>query len=203
MGGGVDQLTGDTNALNVLRDMMRQDPLDGTALTEVFRRIPGFLAMMQDVANTGGGAASPDGDQFSLAVAELADLLHHLRCNKSFYVQQYLAYVGEVTSKRLLVDLVDQAFEQQPGGIDLRRAFDPEGVYVDRDVLVVPGLPVTGAEFAEFVTTLGDGPTLPADAFTLGDEVVVPADGVHLEVAAGTCRLEDLPAPASAASSVD
>jgi hypothetical protein len=195
LGGGVDQVTGDENAAQSLYDIVRQDPYEGNALTEVFRRIPGFLALMEDVvAGTVPVDAASSGSTFSSAADASTRLLHHLRCHASYYTQRYLEYLAEKTAKRPLIELVQKAIAEQRDAPELIRAFDPEGCYVDRDAVIVPGNPVDASQFGSLISLFPDSAgTTQLPDLSAGGEVVVPADGVHLEVAPGQCELPGVP----------
>ncbi|MEK7248683.1 MAG: hypothetical protein AAB092_09460 [Chloroflexota bacterium] len=80
----------------------------------------------------------------------------------------------------------------------MRREFDIERAFLDRQQIVVPArFAAESIDLARLDEALGAAKTTPAN-LPIGPtlrvtDIEVPADGIHLEVAAGTCILAGVP----------
>jgi len=197
--GHVDQLDDDNTANKVLRNI-----LDNNSFTEIFRRLSGFVAMVNGMVVPIGGTT----DSEKQAVRDQAEasrvldrLLRHLRCNSNYYTQQFLAYRAGQTNNQALFDFVDDVIKRVsvvvPSLGSALGSFDLAHPFLDRQEVVIPGLnPLTEDD----INALADAVGTQDDAFVFNDltfpvlkNVQVPCDGVHLEVAGSDCKLTDLP----------
>jgi hypothetical protein len=181
--------------------------LDNESLTEPFRRLGGFLALVKGVVKPALTAAAPEeaaGAVYQGATAALSRLLDHLEYHRDHYVRRYLAYLSTATSGAAFVAFAESALERFRTGTggdeftaDVLGSLDLDRVFVDGARVVVPSAqPVTDGELNALINALtGRKGSFKRDAVTpLTDAIELPADGVHLEVAPGTCPLDD-PAP--------
>jgi hypothetical protein len=174
--------------------------LDAADYTEVFRRVSGFLALVTGIVQPLLQLAQAEEQaraKWSDAQQPLAQLLQHLSCNESYYVQKFLAYAADKTNNQALVDFVERVLPATTIN-GSARLVDTQRAYVDRNQVVVPGIaPLTDDQINQLLA----GVSAPNDAlFSLAgvDAEVIPdlevaADGIHLEVAAGCCVLEGIP----------
>jgi hypothetical protein len=178
--------------------------MDEHQFTEVFRRVPGFLAMVN-------GMLVPLLDPVKQEQADLkarqnanfalGRLLQHLKCNQHYYIQQYLGYIYAKTSGQAIIDFANSALafldnkSLLPSFLQLAD-LDVDRTFIDRQRVVVPGLnPLTGRQLSIIGTELfGSGGTVVDPVPTVLD-LEVPADGIHLEVAEGACVLANVPPP--------
>ncbi|MEA2330850.1 MAG: hypothetical protein QOH58_988 [Thermoleophilaceae bacterium] len=183
-----------------------QNVLDVGSYTEIFRRLSGFLAI---VANVLKPLVQPaESDLQALAAREqgifaLSRLLRHLNCNENYYIQRLLAYLAQSTKSQAIVDFVNVVLDRAALPPEVRARYDVERSFVSRQQVVVPGVRRLRRGVADRLVPAtaanGDGEVTPSV-----DEVEVPADGIHLEVAAGACVLDGVPtAPQSAEISVE
>lgn len=176
----------------------RKNILDQDNFTEPFRRMPGFLAMVDGMLRPYLGPAEEE-QQIAADQAKglliLTKLLDHLVCNKNFYLQRFLAYVCTKTANQGIVDFINALIETPGMGMsgDEIKKFDLERTFIDRQDIVIPAFdPVDiGAG-----SSANDDPLsgwIPPPPQTVN--VDVPSDGIHLEVGAGICLLADVPPP--------
>jgi hypothetical protein len=140
----------------------------------------------------------------------------------NYYVQKYLLYLANKTDNEAIIDFVNQVidstgrqgvtYEPHPSPLYapniLRKFFDVGHSFIDRQEIVIPG-------FTQFVEndgrivipyprspiinigqpSIGDPITIYTKDHRVVDELEIPFDGVHLEVAAGGCILQNIPPP--------
>ena len=132
----------------------KSDLLDNHDFTEVIRRLPGFLALVEEgvrpavsgsrpaeapAAGDGAGAPGDGSTTGEEAVSVLADrgesevradsviarVVEHIVCNKAYYIKAYLDYIFEVTSGFALRDtLEDIERRARAGGFAVADVFD-------------------------------------------------------------------------------
>jgi len=176
-----------------------QNVLDMDDYTEPFRRLSGFLAMVEGMLRPLTGPAEAE-QQIAADHARgrivLTQVINHLNCNRNYYIQRYLEYLVGNTRNQAIVDLVDSvlaaAAAVSPGMDELPAKLDVERAFVDRQMVIVPAAEAAtgtiivpldpGAEPIEWI------PPPPQD-----QELEVPSDGLHMEVAGGACVLTHLP----------
>lgn len=135
------------------------------------------------------------------AAAEAAELVIdrvvvHLECLREYYVQRFLQYLVKRTGGLTLPRFVRAAIDRlqiNPAAKQLfLTAFDPRLAFLDRNEIVVPA--ARDVPYIELVRAAG-GQLEPEEiqSPTVTDEVDVPFDGIHLEIAPGHCRLPDVP----------
>jgi hypothetical protein len=180
----------------------------GGTYTEIFRRIPGFLAMVASVLTPlidPAKSEALDAQQHAADMSVLGRLIQHLRDNQNYYCQQYLRYAREKTVNQAIVDFaslqlsaLEAEVQQDPqllGGAQIKD-FDVDQAFVDRQEIVVPGyLPLSDAQVTAVANTLFEDEDLVLQPASTVVDLDVPADGIHLEVAPGACLLPDVPSP--------
>ena len=174
----------------------RKNILDQDNFTEPFRRLPGFLAMIDGMLRPLLGPAEEEqqvaADQ-AKGLLILTKLLDHLECNRNYYLQRFLAYVSTKTANQAIVDFVN-ALAALPGmnmGADEISKFDIERAFIDRQDIIIPAF---DPEDIGEGSSANDDPLrgwVPPPPQTVNVEV--PSDGIHLEVGAGVCLLADVP----------
>jgi hypothetical protein len=195
--------------------------LDSESYTEVFRRIDGFLAMVTeglggDAAGAlAGGLLKPfltDATKEQTLLQEhieagpvLERLLQHLRCNRQYYVQRFLEYLVRTTAGQAIIDFANAALRTRVPNAQaehsLQEAFDVQRAFVDRNQIVMPGrVPLDAHQLNTVIghaSEYGRQLVVPFDEVkpVVIEDVAVPSDGIHLEVAAGSCVLADVPPP--------
>jgi hypothetical protein len=186
-----------------------KDIIDDQQLTEGMRRMFGFTAMVNGMLAPLLQPATADAtvlQQQYAARSTLEQLIQHLRCNRTYYIQAFLQYLSSTTKNQaiaqfardylMLADIVNADI-----GIALQE-FEPDGAFVAQNSVIVPardplysdgdgiGLAALGRELFQDPSPV----TIPVPPPV---QVEVPADGVHLEVAPGGCILPAVPPPAS------
>lgn len=169
--------------------------LDANDFTEALRRLSGFLAMVSGMLRP---LVAPAGEEEKISAEHargrlvLRQLIHHLDCNKNFYIQQFLAYTARRTANQAIVDFVKQVIaklgitEAERDAIATK--FDIERAFIDRQQVVVPSFHVATPVDLGLETSW----TAPPAQVT---NVDVPSDGIHMEVVPGMCVLDQLPDP--------
>ncbi|TMB99768.1 MAG: hypothetical protein E6J42_02485 [Chloroflexi bacterium] len=193
-------MTADVESRGKIRNV-----LDQGDFTEIFRRITGFLAMVSGMVTPLVEAVAQEeaaARAHRAAVLALERLLEHVRCNRNYYIQRLLAYLSAKTNAQTIIDFVDEVIERAATGMApstqtaLRSVFDHSGAFLDRQQIIVPAFrALTSAQVEEFCLALS-GQRQPFDLSRIApavDAVEVPADGLHLELAAGACILEGVP----------
>jgi hypothetical protein len=173
--------------------------LDLSDFTEGLRRLSGFLAMVDGMLRP---LLEPlEHEREAQAAAEAAELVIdrvvlHLDCLREYYIQQFLAYAVKQTAGLTLPSFVREAIDRltiSPSAKELfLSVFDPRGAFLDRNEIVVPAArPIDYMELVEAIGGNVEPETVSVDPLT--DEIDVPFDGIHLEIAPGSCRLPDVP----------
>lgn len=178
--------------------------MDENQFTEIFRRIPGFLTTVNGMLAPLLDPANQDKADLQAqakAMYVLNRLLSHLKCNKNYYIQEYLRYVAGNTSNQAIIDFVNQiladpAVQPQLAPITIFQP-DVDRCFINTQEIIVPGLePLAPNDLVTLGNQLGlpgVGPVADPNAVTA--DIEVPCDGIHLEVAKGACVLEDVPCP--------
>jgi hypothetical protein len=183
-----------------------ENVLDVGSYTEVFRRLSGFLAIVTSVLQPLVQPAESEMQaraEREQGIFALSRLLRHLNCNENYYIQRLLSHLAHNTKNQAIVDFVNLTLDRASLTPEFRARYDVERAFVSRQQVVVPGIrplrPGAADRLVPGASTHGD-----AEVTSTVDEVEVPADGIHLEVAAGACVLEGAPtAPTSAEFSVE
>jgi hypothetical protein len=169
-----------------------RDVLDEGDLTEIFRRLSGFLAIVSGMLQPILAAAEDEkkaAKEQEQAVFALDRLIRHLLCNMNYYVQRFLIYLAQQTDNQAIIDFVGQVLARgitDPALLDqANRTFDVERSFVDRQQIIVPSFELIPPD------SFGEGQIAPTLI-----EVDSPCDGIHLEVAEGACTLANVPAEA-------
>ncbi|WP_372348400.1 hypothetical protein [Streptomyces sp. KL116D] len=198
-----------------LDDAGRKALLDDHAMSELFRRIPGFLCMTEALLVD---AAVPQPDDPKI-MALIAAQEEHLRCHRHYYTEQYLRFLWERLGQTFVVRLVNALLHVVHNGVGVPpsppdvESFRPfRNMYRVEDVQRA-GLCLLIPIQASAVADLAKGSTPSAGVFAKGmedlakaiagatrpaprtDDVLVTADGLLIEPAAGRCVL---PSPKNA-----
>jgi len=176
--------------------------------TEIFRRLSGFLAMESGMLKPLLPLADAD-KQAAQAQAEnvfkLNRLIDHLNCNQHYYTQQFLTYIAQKTQNIAIFDFVNDLF-QTAGVLSpqnenlLQLLFDVDRTFIDRQEIIVPSFLLLDetqvTTIANFLSSQDAQSEFRFDNIqpTVVD-IEVPCDGIHLEVAGGSCVLQGLPGP--------
>jgi hypothetical protein len=208
----------------ISKDVNRQGQItalmDGGDFTEIFRRMPGFLGLVSDALGNPGGLLKPFGDvlaqqqmvsgqaltanlELEAARRALRRVRDHLNCNSLFYTQRFLFEISRKTNNLAIIAFVRDVLSKilsETSIVDFEEAFDVERAFVDRDEIIVPArAALTDEDDAGLLSAVFETP--PNDRFRPQlikpaiDQVRVPCDGIHLEVAAGLCPLNPPPPP--------
>ncbi|MEU5001511.1 hypothetical protein [Streptomyces sp. NPDC021622] len=191
-----------------LDDAGRKALLDDHAMSELFRRIPGFLCMAEALlADT---VPQPDDPKIMALITAQEE---HLRCHRHYYTEQYLRFLWDRLGRTFVVRLVNALLHVVYNGVAVPPAppdvesFRPfRNMYrvedVQRDGLCVL-IPIQ----ASAISDLAKGGTPSAGVFAKGmedlakaitgatrpdprtEEILVTADGLLIEPVAGRCVL--------------
>ncbi|MFE0173342.1 hypothetical protein ACFWZ2_13570 [Streptomyces sp. NPDC059002] len=191
-----------------LDDAGRKALLDDHAMSELFRRIPGFLCMAE--ALLAYTVPQPDDPKIMALIAAQEE---HLRCHRHYYTEQYLRFLWDRLGRTFVVRLVNALLHVVYNGVAVPPAppdvesFRPfRNMYrvedVQRDGLCVL-IPIQ----ASAISDLAKGSTPSAGVFAKGmedlakaisgatrpdprtEEILVTADGLLIEPVAGRCVL--------------
>lgn len=173
--------------------------LDLTGFTEGLRRLSGFIAMVDGMLRP---LMEPlEHEREAQAAAEAAELVIervvvHLECYRDYYVQHLLRYLVKQTAGLTLPsfvrDVIDRLQIPPAARALFLSVFDPRQAFLDRNEIVVPAAP--SVDYMALTTAVGgklDPESIVVEPVT--DEIDVPFDGIHLEIAPGACRLPDVP----------
>ena len=199
-------------------DKLYPDPLKSDELhammssrnyTEVFRRVPGFLAMTRQIVRP---LVEPAGEDSAASAAHNQDvfnlnrLIGHLESYAEYYTSRYLDYVSSVTNGESIAQFARGILDNVVFPFKFRKEdFDPDRAFIVRRDVVIPGFGVLSQQ-----DTLAIGRTLGVTASTLVaspvptvDNLDVPCEGVHLEAVAGVNVMANVPQPPSLATTVN
>ncbi|MFE7076929.1 hypothetical protein ACFU96_43255 [Streptomyces sp. NPDC057620] len=191
--------------LSKLNEGNRKALLDQGSKTELFRRIPGFLCMVQQLELM----KQPEASEESMR-SLISALVEHLRCHHRYYSEQYFRHLWTRLGRTFVLHLANSLLygvyegTEAPHDIDscrpYRNLFRAEDVQRDGLCVLIPLQPAAAQGLG---TGTGPGAAPLARAITdlvtelakvkpppprVGD-LVVPADGLHLEAVAGQCLL--------------
>lgn len=181
--------------------------------TEVLRRVPGFLSLVNGLIKP---LLKPIEEERAAADArnraeEVIDrVIAHLGCNKAFYVERFLEHVGSRSRNYALGDVYSRILRSglaagvPPNQVETTlEFFNPRLGFLDGFQFVVPlRFGPTLASSLSFIETI----TGVAEPLVLGGfvtdtrDLLIPTDGFHIEPIPGVCVLPNVPAPASSAS---
>lgn len=173
--------------------------LDMNQRTELFRRLPGFRFLYKGLIEQ---VQTPEDD--SALISLVSSLVSHLECHKHYYTEQYLRFLWEKLGRTFVIRLANSVLEflhtgQTPAEPDSCRPY--RNLYrveeVQRDglcmlILLQPdaqNLPANielTNDINNLITELKKVQSLPP----IVNQVIVPADGIHIEPTAGECILE-------------
>lgn len=177
------------------------DILDNGEFTECFRRLSGFLALVEGMLKPvmSIGEEKEELQKRAAALNALKRIKNHLRCNRDYYIQKFLIHLERSTESNTIIEFVDLVIERLNVPVtlkqQLRQLLDIRRAYIDRQQIIVPAYrPLSLGQVIEFTNSLS-GRAVPDPIANLSrtDQVEVPCDGMHLEVAQGLCQLAEIP----------
>jgi hypothetical protein len=190
----------DTAWNTTLNDSQRIALMKGQNRTEIFRRVPGFLKLYQDLLGS-VVVQQPNASTVALTSA----LINHLNVNADYYTEQYLRFLwdrlGSTLVIRLTNDILSEVFPA-PAGYSTDTSRPYLNLYQLENVhraglsihipLEVGALPNASniPNFLQGLTQLNNAINNAGTAAPLSDEVIVPTEGIHLESVAGACVLQ-------------
>ncbi|MEV5545209.1 hypothetical protein AB0L35_03590 [Streptomyces sp. NPDC052309] len=173
-----------------------ENVIDARHATEVLRRLGGFLTMTSGILRPLLEPAEEERE--ARRAAERAEwvvgrVVDHLRCHARYYTERYLHYMADRTRMRAVFRFVEDALARISS--DVGTQFDPEAAFLDRNRIVVPlRIPLSREELKDLLKKLDRE---RGEEITFGildsQQLTVPTDGVHIEPAAGSCVLADIP----------
>lgn len=196
-----------------------KDFIDVGEKAEVMRRVAGFLSIVDSLLKP---QVKPLEEEAGAAEASrraedvIQRVVSHLGCNKAHYVERYLDSLSRKTRGYALGDLLVQMLNtpqvsslltqvfgpmpnQNPVEL-LLQIFNPRAGFLDGFQFIVPlhtAINTTTAEhFIRDITNTPSpwvGPNFSGTFSSQTVDVVIPADGFHLEPIAGVCVLADVP----------
>jgi hypothetical protein len=162
--------------------------------------LSGFLAMVDGMLKP---LVEPsDAERDAKAAADAAELViarvvAHLQCHRDVYVQAYLKYIDDSTGGVSLAAFVRNVLAHLGLSASANALFadafgNGQTAFLDRDEIVVPA--VHDVDLQALVAGAGGtyGPP-PATVPPIVEQLDVPFDGFHLEIAPGACVLPDVP----------
>jgi hypothetical protein len=174
----------------------RKHIFDQEDLTEPFRRLSGYLAMVDGMLRPLLGPAQEEQQlaaNQSRGLLVLTKLLDHLACNNHYYIQRFLTWVSAKTANQAIVDFVNALVAAAGMAVEEIAQYDIERAFIDRQDIIVPAF-----DPLSFARPAGSAASAQLDWIPPPPMIVnveVPSDGIHLEVGAGICILKDLPPP--------
>ncbi|GFE84184.1 hypothetical protein GCM10011487_61840 [Steroidobacter agaridevorans] len=177
--------------------------------TEVFRRVPGFLAMIRQIVKP---LVEPAGEDAAAIAAHNQDifnlnrLLGHLASYSDFYTSRFLAYVSRITNGESVAQFARGILQQTVFAFNFNpEEFDPDRAFVSARDVVIPGFGLlTAQDLLVIGRALGvNAPPAVVNPVKTVDNIEVPADGTHLEAVAGMCVLAGVPPQPTLAGTVN
>ncbi len=187
-----------------LDDAGRKSLMTSANRTEIFRRVPGFLRLYDELLGT-LTISQPDATTVALTNA----LLNHLNCSANYYTEQFLRFVWNRLGNTFVIRFANDALSAlfpPPAGytVDTSRPYlnlyEVENVQRNGLNVLIPlrftALPANSTipNFVAGLTQLNDAINKATAPAPVTGEVIVPAEGVHIEPVAGSCVLQ-LPSP--------
>ncbi len=176
--------------------------LDESDLTEIFRRLAGFLSLIAGSVRPLLHPAEEDRERIEQARrAEfvITRVTNHLRCHRLYYIGLYLAYVsrlaGGITFRSMIEVLMGDV--SQPPGLQNSWAelFSSEEAFVSGNQIIVPGRCALDEKMTlDFLKSLDQVDDFHFGLLTKSD-IFAPTDGSHIEPVEGGCLLDDVPPP--------
>ncbi|PHF10033.1 hypothetical protein [Bacillus wiedmannii] len=179
--------------------------LDEGGFTEIFRRLSGFLAVIE-------GGLQPlilefDEEKESREILQEQEkiwdgLLKHLNSYKNYYIQKFLNHISDKTNNQSIADFVKEIIGITDIGDELKSVLfnvvDMDKAIIDRQTIIIPGIMnLDDYQVTKFSSIFSSAQDIQFDSgnmYRTINEVQVPVDGIHLEVSAGACILENIKA---------
>jgi len=190
-------------------DKLYPDPLKSDELhammssrnfTEVFRRVPGFIAMIRESVRPlvePAGADSQAITAHNQDVFTLNRIIEHLKDYSTFYTERFLQYISQATNNVAIVEFATKAFSKDTltfsflfdvGDFDFDRAF-----LIRRDIVIPGWAPLDDTALSGVAKALGGQAAKVSAPVPTVEDIELPCDGVHFEVATGACLLQNVP----------
>ncbi len=180
--------------------------LDVGDRTEVARRISGFLSLVDGLIKpllTPIEEEREAAEARNRAEAVIDRVLRHIQCNRTYYVERFLAGLSQRTHGYALAEAFSQIVRSgtlaalNPGQEEaLLELFNPRLGYLDGLQFVVPLRQAMSLGAAlRLIADLTGGPPPAQEDLVFPDQqdLTIPTDGFHLEPIAGRCVLADVP----------
>ncbi|WP_214405681.1 hypothetical protein [Pseudonocardia lacus] len=192
-----------------LSDSSRKALLDTDSMTELFRRIPGFLCLTDGLL-VDAEIPQPEDPKVTALISALGE---HLHCHRHFYTEQYLRFLWGRLGRTFVVRLVNSLLHTVYNGVPVppaqpdiesfrpfRNMYRVEDVQFDGLSVLIPiqrsalpdlatGNAPSAGQFAKGLEDLAkaiQGATKPPPRI---EEILVTADGLHIDPIAGKCVL--------------
>jgi hypothetical protein len=193
------------DGIGALDDSKRLQLLDQRHISEIFRRVTGFLELYDNLLGDVVRIPQPD----AATVALINSLLNHLNCSADYYTEQYIRFAWNRLGSTFVIcltnDILSSLFPPPANSNyvpDTSRPYlnlyQVEDVHRNGLSILIPLQRVPdNSTIPNFIVGLNglkkaiQDATLPAAQQA---EVIVPAEGVHIEPVAGDCVLH-LPSP--------
>jgi hypothetical protein len=169
------------------------DVTDARDLTEIFRRLGGFLTITSGIIAP--LQAPSEEEREAKELAERAEfvigrVVSHLQCNNLLYTKKYLHYLAEVSEMHAIWEFVANLIKTQLTTAGFQK-FDPFSSYLDGNQIIVPLRFSLSDKQLQEVLRERDGDDPLGHKKTI--EITTPADGFHLEMVTGNCVLQNVP----------
>lgn len=174
--------------------------LDTSHYTEIFRRLGGFLTIVSGMVLPAVQPAEAEREAAraqSRAEFVIGRVIEHLNCYAPLYTRRFLEFIAAQSRMEAIFlfvrDLIQNHLQLPPAVKQaLLDLLDIEGLFIDRNMIVVPGRRLLSPATAGGLNTAGTN--AGRDGVRLGllnvYEAIAPTDGVHIEPVPGQCVLE-------------
>lgn len=167
--------------------------------TEVFRRVPGFLAMTTQLVRP---LVEPAGADWAAITAHTQDifnlnrLITHLNDYSDFYTSRFLDYIAKITNGKSVSQFARGVLQQVVFSFNFDPTqFDPDRAFISMRDVIIPGCgTLAGQDLMNIGRLLtGVAPGVIAAPVPWVEDIEVPCEGVHMETVAGNCVMANVP----------
>lgn len=165
--------------------------------TEVFRRVPGFLALVRNTIFPMLGMKRKEDEEIESLnqSSHTIDLIEeHLKCYSTYYRDLYLNYLSNLTNNSSFVELITNSIDSTDFSLEeATDLFDfNDGELIGNKFIVPNRTPLTIEEYVKYFDKGHDEvQNIESPDFTIS----IPTDGYHVEAIKGNCILENVPKP--------
>lgn len=185
--------------------------LDDRDLTEILRRLGGFLTFASGVLRPLLQTAEEEREnRLAVERAEfvVARVEDHLNCHAAYYTERYLHYTARTTQMSAVIELAKAILSLEPNGSpvhlpdvdpEVLADFDAGSVFLDGSRVVIPAKVASSLDqSADLLMALDHGTKRFEGGLLRTEELTIPTDGMHLEPVPGKCVLQGIsPEPVS------